>query len=107
MPYDPDGDPDFEPDDLDAIDAMLDDPVHQALIEDLGRQFRASPPEQQIEDLAVEMMRLTTMRDELRAQLATDEASPDDPRWTLLTAVDGHVERFRRRIAEVRDQPRE
>jgi len=107
MPYDPDGDPDFDPNDSDAIDAMLGDPVHQALIEELGRQFRALRPEEQIEDLATQMMKMTSMRDGLAAKLGADEAPPDDARWTLLDALNGQVEGFRRRIAEVRDQPKE
>lgn len=107
MHYDPDGDPDSDADDLGAIDAMLNDPVHQALIEDLGRQFRTLPPEEQIEALAMELMRLTSMRDELGAQIEADKAPPDDPRRTLLDAMSAHIEGLRRRIAEVRDQPRE
>lgn len=106
MPYDPDGDPNFDPNDIDAIDAMLDDPVHQALIEDLGNQFRALPPEEQIEDLATQMMKLTSMREELSARLDAEEAPPGDPRRTLLAAMNTQIEGFERRIAEVRDQPK-
>lgn len=107
MPYDPDGDPNIDPDDLDAIDAMLEDPVHEALVDDLGRQFRALPPEEQIEDLATQLMKLMSMRDELSARLEADQAPADDPRRTLLDALNSQVDGIQRRIAEVRDQPTE
>lgn len=90
MPYDPDGGSNIDPDDLAAIDAMLDDPVHQALLEDLGRQFRALPSEEHIEDLATQLMKLTSMCNELSARFKADQAPPDDPRRTLLDELNGH-----------------
>ena len=102
MAYDPDGDPNVDPDDLEAIDAVLNDPAAQALVDDLGRQFAALPPEEQIEDLAAEMMKAQERRDSLDALLA--DAPADDARRVLLEALDNHIEAFRRRIGQVRDQ---
>jgi len=102
MPYDPDGDPNFDISDPKAIDAWLNDPNTQALTEDLGRQFRSLPPEEQIEDLAVRLLTMESRRDELVELL--DGKPSDDSRWILLDAINEHVTNLRRRIAEVRDQ---
>ena len=50
----------------------------------LGNEFRALPPEEQIEDLVTKMMKLTSMRNDLSARLEAEEAplggsSPDAP----------------------------
>lgn len=104
MTYDPDGDPDtFDPHDLDAVNAYLDNPTVEALHEDLGRAFSALPPAEQIDDLAPELMRTEAMRDQLAATLA--DAPHDDPRHVLLDALNGLTIRMRARIAELRDQP--
>lgn len=67
MPYDPDGDPNIDPDDLDAIAAYLNDPTVQAFHDDLGRQFAALPPEKQIEELVIQMIKARERRDSLAA----------------------------------------
>lgn len=101
MPYDPDGDPDIDFDDLEAVVAWLNNPTVQALHEDLGRQIRSLPPEEQIEDLATQLRKAQGRRDELAALL--DGESPDDPRAVLLDAMNDVI-KLRRRITEVRDQ---
>jgi hypothetical protein len=105
MPYDPDGDPRVDPNDVEAIDAWLNNPTVQALHEDLGRQFRALPPEEQIEELATQLMQAQKYRDDLVALL--DGAPTSDPRRSLLDALNTQVEGLRRRIAQVRDHRRD
>lgn len=102
MPYDPGDDPEFDFNDPEAVDAWVNDPNTQALTEDLGRQFRSLPPEEQIEDLAVQLLAIEGRRDEL-AELLEGQPS-DDSRWTLLGALNECVANLRRRIAEVRDE---
>jgi hypothetical protein len=57
MPYDPNGDPNVDPEDLASIEAFLNDPTVKALHDDLGRQFAAVPPEEQIEELVIQMVK--------------------------------------------------
>lgn len=102
MPYDPDGDPNVDPEDLASIEAFLNNPTAQALHDDLGRQFAALPPEEQIEELVFQMIKAQERRDSPAALL--EGAAADDPRRVLHDATDGEVDAFRRRIAQVRDQ---
>jgi hypothetical protein len=98
--HDPDGDPAaFDPTDLDAVNAWLDDPVVSALHEDLGRQFRALPPEQQLAELVPELEKAQARYEELAGTVA--EAPVDDPRRFLLIAMGDEVEKFRARINEL------
>lgn len=100
MTHNPDGDPAaFDPTDLDAVDAWLDDPVVSALHEDLGRQFRALPPEQQLAELVPELEKAQARYDELASAVA--EAPVEDPRRFLLIAMGDDVEKFRARINEL------
>ncbi len=104
MAYDPDGDPNVDPDNLDDVEAFLNDPTVQALHDDLGREARNLPPEEQIERLAEQLLRFERMRDEMVAE-AGGQLSEDDPRDTLRRALNVQVQAFRDRIAELRDQP--
>jgi hypothetical protein len=98
--HDPDGDPAaFDPADLDAVNAWLDDPVVSAPHEDLGRQFRALPPEQQLAELVPELAKAQARYEELAGTVA--EAPVDDPRRFLLIAMGDEVEKFRARINEL------
>lgn len=81
---------------------MARQPNVRALHEDLGRQFRELPPEEQLEELATELVKVQSYREELVALLAQAPAS--DPRRSLLEALNTEAEALRRRIAEVRDQ---
>ncbi|GID29139.1 hypothetical protein [Paractinoplanes brasiliensis] len=100
MTHNPDGDPAaFDSTDLDAVDAWLDDPVVNALHEDLGRQFRALPPEQQLAGLIPELEKAQARYDELADVVA--DAPVDDPRRFLLVAMGEQLEKFRARINEL------
>lgn len=108
MAYDPDGDPDaLDLNDPDAVSDYLDNPTVKALREDLGRAFAALPPGEQIDELAVELLRLMDMRDELVAAMETiPVAEPGvDPRPALLESIDDMITRIRARIAELHDRP--
>lgn len=106
MPYDPDGDPDdFDPTNLDDIDAYLSDPVAHALAGDIGREFRALPPEEQIPELTTAMLETMLRRTEV-AELLSD-ADPDDPLYPLLQALDDSVAVYGARIAELGGTPPE
>jgi hypothetical protein len=98
--YNPDGDPAaFDPTDLDAENARLNDPVVSALHEDLGRQFRALPPEQQLAELVPELEKARARYDHLAGMVA--EAPAEDPRRLLLIAMGDEVENIRARINEL------
>jgi hypothetical protein len=98
--YNPDGDPAaFDPTDLDAVDAWLDDPVVNALHEDLGRQFRALPPEEQLAELVPALEEAQARYDKLASEVA--EAPVEDPRRFQLITMGDHVEKFRARINEL------
>ncbi|GAA1393561.1 hypothetical protein [Catellatospora coxensis] len=100
MRYSPDSDPSaFDPTDPEVVDARLNDPVVNALHEDLGRQFRAMPPEQQLVELVPELENAQSRYDQLAKVLA--RASADDPRRFLLFTMGDHVERIRARINEL------
>jgi len=98
--YNPDGDPAaFDPTDLDAVDAWLSDPVVNALHDDLGRQFRALPPEQQLAELVPELENAQARYDDFAGSVVG--APVDDPRRFLLIAMGDEVEKFRARIKEL------
>jgi hypothetical protein len=102
--YDPDGDPnDFRPDDLEWVDSWLDSPVQQALAKDLGRAFRAEPPEKQLAEPEPSLVEAEARQVELIAALenVTDH---DDIRHQLLQRHGEHVSGLRARIAELRSQ---
>ncbi|MEU4556521.1 hypothetical protein [Micromonospora violae] len=100
MTYDPDGAPAaFDPTDPDAMDAWLNDSVVSALHEDLGRQFRALPPEQQLAELVPELEKAQARFDHLAEVLAG--ALADDPRRFLLITMGDQVENMRARINEL------
>lgn len=100
MTYNPDGNPAaFDPTDPDAVDAWLNDPVVSGLHQDLGRQFRALPPEQQLAELVPELEKAQARYDHLAGTVA--EAPADDPRRLLLIAMGDEVENIRARINEL------
>lgn len=100
MTYNPDGDPAaFDPTDPDAVDAWLNDPVVSALYEDLGQQFRALPPEQQLADLVPELEKARARYDHLAGTVA--ETPAEDPRRFLLITMGDQVEKIRARINEL------
>ncbi len=100
MTYNPDGDPAaFDPTDPDAVNAWLNDPVVSALHDDLGRQFRALPPEQQLAELVPELEKAQARYDDLAGKVA--EAPADDPRRFLLVALGEQVENIRARVNEL------
>ncbi|MET8160318.1 hypothetical protein ABZT47_28500 [Sphaerisporangium sp. NPDC005289] len=100
MTYNPDGDPvAFNPTDLDSVDAWLNNPVVNALDEDLGRQFRTLPPEQQLAELAPELEKAQAQYEHLAGTIAG--APADDPRRFLLMMMGGQVENIRARMNEL------
>ncbi|MFY1671283.1 hypothetical protein ACN27G_15120 [Plantactinospora sp. WMMB334] len=100
MTYDPDGDPAaFDPGESDVVDAWLNDPVVNGLHEDLGRQFRALPPEQQLAKLLPELENAQGLYAHLAGTVA--EAPADDPRRFLLITLGDQVESIRARINEL------
>lgn len=108
MPYDPDGDPDdFDATSLEDIDAYLADPTAQALVEDLGRAFRALPAAEQISELTTEMLAAMLRRVELARVLDAGNTGRDDPRFDLLSAIDAQVEGMGARIRELGGTPPE
>jgi hypothetical protein len=102
--YNPDGDPnEFDPNDLDAVVAYLDNPTVKALHEDIGRAFSDLSAAEQIDELAPELVRAEARRDGLAAALT--DAPHDDPRRVLLDALSDHIASMQARIAELRDKP--
>lgn len=102
--YDPDGDPDdFRPDDPEWVDSWLDNPVHQALAEDLGRAFRAEPPEKQLAELEPSLVEAEARQLELVAAL--ENVTDNDDSWRqLLQRHTEYVSVLRARINELRSQ---
>lgn len=104
MRYNPDSDPaDFDPYDMEMVEGYLADPGNDAMVESLGRQFRALPAQEQLPELEAALVDLVQKRDQLNVLLL--DAPQDDPRRRLLAALEGHIESFTTRIADLTEIP--
>lgn len=104
MRYNPDGDPaDFDPHDVEMVDGYLADPGNDAMVESLGREFLTLPAHEQIPELEAVLADFVQKREELKVLLRG--AQHDDPRRGLLTALEGHIESFSTRIADLTGIP--
>ena len=110
MPYDPDGDPEaFDPTNPDDVDAYLDHPNTHALHEDLAREFRALPPEEQLAELVPEMLANMLRKNEVAGLLA-DQTVDDATRQglqRLYDALASEVLAYGARITELGGEPPE
>lgn len=106
MPYDPDGDPDdFDPNDLDAVNAYLDDPSNRRMWEALGREFRESPKDEQVEALLRLLPAAVARRDEIAARIADANLPAGDTLHRLHMACADEVDRIAERIEELLGPP--
>lgn len=102
--YDPDASPDdFDPDDLEMVEGWLNDPGNTQMLETLGRDFAASPPADQVEELGRHLARCMRSRDDMAAVLAGQP--PDDPRWRVHDHLVGSIRATVARIAAL-SEPR-
>ncbi|MEV7231211.1 hypothetical protein AB0M79_29965 [Polymorphospora sp. NPDC051019] len=81
------------------VDGWLNDPVVNALHEDLGRQFRVLPREQQLTELVPELENAQARYDHLAGTVAG--APADDPRRFRLITMGDQVKSIRARINEL------
>lgn len=97
---------DLDVNNLDQVQAWLDDPVTNAIVNDLGRQFRQLPAEQQRPELTESIRENTKRRTEIIEAIARHD--PDEPiRWALqevLDAVNRSIEGATLRLLELDEE---
>ncbi len=92
-----------EADRLAFIDSYLNDPVAEALADDLGRLFRRLPAEEQIAQLVDVLASSRERQRDVAQRLEGAGLAPElrDGFETLKRAVDGEVERIEARLREL------
>jgi hypothetical protein len=100
--YDPDGDPAaFDINDPEAASAWLDNPITQALHEDLGRAFRALPPAEQLKELETELVKAEARHQEA---ITLSANLPEDIRGKLIKSAADYLDGVKLRIMELSEQ---
>ncbi len=90
---------------LGFIGSYLDNPVSKALAEDLGREFRSLPADQQAVELAEQLASSQKRRHDLMERFEDLVAQMPDLRDDLMTlkrAYDSEVEQIETRLCELR-----
>ena len=102
--YDPDRitEENFDYDDMEMVQGYLDHPNTTSMHEELSRQFLASPPAEQMDE--VERMRdsFSGMLAELEIVLANTDPPADDLRWQLAAQLRSAIDAAADRISELR-----
>ncbi|MBF6232434.1 hypothetical protein [Nocardia farcinica] len=103
--YDPDRDvvEDLDLSDMDVMDAYLNHPTTEKLVDDLGRQFRRMPSADQQRELSEQLSQWEEKRSEVADALLRFE--PDTPQrlglQRLLDGLDGYIEAAKLRMLEL------
>jgi hypothetical protein len=102
-PYDPDpmNADDFDDNDLDQVEAWLNQPNTVAFHDDLAREFERLPSAAKVVELERHVATVQPYLKDIDAVLAREGPPRDDPRWELHQTLAHSIDESRRRIQEL------
>ena len=96
---------DLDVNNLDQVQAWLNDPVSNALVEDLGRQFRQLPAAQQRPEVIESLKMSRKTRDLIAKCLDGDVGEPElSALQDLLRRAEAHMDAAKLRLLELDDE---
>ncbi|GEM_PF-3306653 len=107
QPYDPDrmNIDDIDPADVDTLMEWVDHPNTIATHDDLGRAFRAEPPEVQIAEIAAHINNFRRQRAEVADVLIMSGPAEQGPLRQVLDALDASITAGNARIVQLGGEP--
>ncbi|GAB3065041.1 hypothetical protein [Pedococcus soli] len=104
--YDPDRitPENFDAEDAEMVDGYLDHPNTVAMHEELGRQFRARSPEEQIPVIEEVLATDRRLRQELHDVLRQEDPARSDPRWVIVDKLNESISLAEGRLEELRSE---